>query len=296
MTVDRACAAVLAAIAISSTHCAEAARSTYSARDAGPSADAPGDVPTDDSPSNAPADDSPGDAPAHAGAEMGSSDSGIEDGGPPRDFDLGRDFSFSANPNGPWRYGYTGGTTLTAGSFVLDAFGVGPDDGGIGFWHPADGGGVYAPISNPDDGGGGYYPYVACNPGSATVIYSASWAAQSGEIAMEASNAGQFSVVEFIAPETGQYRVQAHFEGIHFRLSSTDAHVLLGDTELWHASIAGYGGDPAAHAIAGTSPTADYTGTVSLQASDVVSFAVGFGSDDTNYNDTTGLTVLISEL
>jgi len=266
VTVDRACAA---ALVISSIHCEAPAQSTYSARDAGPAADSPSDAPVPDAASNA---------------------DGL------REFDLGRDFSFSVNPNGPWRYGYTGGTTLQSGSFVLDTFGVGPDDGGIGFWHPSDGGGVYAPISNPDDGGGGYYPYVACNPGAATVIYSASWAARSREIAMEASNAGQFSVVEFMAPETGQYQVQAHFEGIHFRLSSTDVHVLLGDIELWHSSIAGYGGDPAAHAIAGTSPAADYTDTVSVQANDVISFAVGFGSDDTNYNDTTGLTVHISEL
>ena len=229
-------------------------------------------------------------------AAMPASDGGFEDTGGAQEFDLGRDFSFSANPNGPWRYGYTGGTTLLVESFILDTFGVGPAEGGIGFWHPSAAGGAYAPISDPNDGGGGYYPYVACNPGPATAIYSASWAARSGEIAMEASNAGQFSVVEFIAPAVGQYRVQAHFEGIHFRLSSTDVHVLLGNEELWHASIDGYGGDPAAHATAGTNPTADYAGTISMQANNVVSFAVGFGADGTNYNDTTGLTVHISRL
>jgi hypothetical protein len=283
VNVDRGRAVTLAAIVISSTHCEQPARSADDARDAGQAVDPTGDA-------------SAADGNNSADTAIDASGRGVADAAALREFDLGRDFSFSVNPNGPWRYGYTGGTTLRLESFLLDAFGMGPDDGGIGFWHPSDGGGVYSPISNPDDGGGGYYPYVACNPGTVTVIYSASWAARSREIAMEASNAGQFSVVEFIAPETGQYRVQAHFEGIHFRLSSTDVHVLLGDTELWQSSIAGYGGDPAAHTILGMSPAADYTGTVAAQANDVISFAVGFGSDDTNYNDTTGLTVHISEL
>jgi hypothetical protein len=225
-------------------------------------------------------------------------DSGVADDGPlqPQEFDLGLDFSFSLNPSGPWRYGYTGGTVLHVESFLLDSFGAGPTDGGVGIWHPSDAGGTFTPVSNPDDGGGGYYPYVACNPGSGTVVYSASWAARPREIAMEASNAGQLSVVEFIAPQPGQYLIEAHFEGIHFRLSTTDVHVLLDDTQLWGSTIDGYGGDPAFHAVVGPSPAADYSGTVALQGSDVVTFAVGYGADDTNYNDTTGLSVHVSRL
>ena len=35
-------------------------------------------------------------------------------------YDLGADFSFSQNPNGPWRYGYTAGAALSVEAFQLD--------------------------------------------------------------------------------------------------------------------------------------------------------------------------------
>ena len=43
---------------------------------------------------------------------------------------------------------------------------------------------------------------------------------------MEASNSGQYSLIRFVAPKLGTYRITARFEGIHFGLSSTDVHVL----------------------------------------------------------------------
>jgi hypothetical protein len=49
------------------------------------------------------------------------------------------------------------------------------------------------------------------------------------------------------------------------------------------------GGDPAFHEIKGTSPTAAYKGRVRLKAHDIVTFAVGYGKNKTNYCDTTGL-------
>lgn len=296
MIVERAWGAALAAVVAS---CAQTGKPTpirEFGEEAAPPADS-ADAPLGSS-SGEKAPDTDSGVDAVSRSDLGG-DGGVGDSEalvPVQEFDLGLDFSFSANPNGPWRYGYTGGTALRLESSLLDSFGAGPGDGGIGFWHPSDVGGIYAPVSNPSDGGGGYYPYVACNPGPATVVYSAAWAARSHEIAMEASNAGQFSVVEFVAPQPGQYRIQAHFEGIHFRLSTTDVHVLLGDLQLWAANIDGYGGDPTFHAVVGTSPAADYGGTVTLQANDVLTFAVGYGSDDTNYNDTTGLAVHVSQL
>ena len=84
------------------------------------------------------------------------------------------------------------------------------------------------------------------------------------EVAIEGSNSGQYGVVEFVAPFAGSYAIQAHFEGVHFRLSSTDVHVLAGDAGLFAAQINGYGGDPAFHAVEGSSPAADYEGTATL--------------------------------
>jgi hypothetical protein len=233
--------------------------------------------------------------PLETGADAPSAETGTSEGGAVREFDLGLDFSFSSNPNGSWRYGYTRGSTLAIDQFLEDAFSIhGDPAAAAGFWHPSDAGGGYAPSANPDDGGGGYYPYVAENPASFTTTYQNAWALRSGEVAMEASNAGQFSVIEFVAPQGGVYLVQTHFEGIHFRLSTTDVHVRQNDVDLFASNIDGYGGDPVVHPVQGTNPVADHQAMVTLQAGDIITFAVGFGADKTNYNDTTGLFVHIA--
>jgi hypothetical protein len=113
---------------------------------------------------------------------------------------------------------------------------------------------------------------------------------------MEGSNTGQYSLIRFVAPVTGTYNVTARFEGVHFGLSSTDVHVLHNSASLFDADIAGYGGDPAFHAVQGARPSASYSGRVKLRANDVVTFAVGYGKNKTNYCDTTGLVVRIDLL
>ncbi len=198
-------------------------------------------------------------------------------------YDLGTDFSFARNPNGAWSYGYTVGATLAVDQFALDTYVADAGGDPIAFWHPA----------NPATSSAGYYPYVAENTGSVSASEEASWALRPREVAMEGSNVGQYSVVRFVAPSAGTYQVQVHFEGIHFRLSSTDVHVVGGDAGLFASNIGGYGGDPAFHDIEGGSPSADFDGAVPLRANDVVMFAVGYGTNMTNYNDTTGLTVHI---
>jgi len=196
-------------------------------------------------------------------------------------FDLGADFSGTRNPSGVWSYGFTSGGTLAVSEFRPDGFSA--QVGGVAFWHP--------------DGDAGYYPYVAWNPGASTITDSSgSWAVRAGEVAMEGSASGQYSVVEFVAPADGRYSVRADFEGIHFRISTTDVHVRQNDVPLFDANIDGYGGDPAFHPVQGSSPSATYVGSVDLKVGDVLGFAVGIGADGTNFNDTTGLLVHIVRL
>jgi len=193
-------------------------------------------------------------------------------------FDLGTSFSNTQNPNGVWRYGFTTGNTLSVAEFQADGFAA--QVGGVSFWHP--------------DGTTGYYPYVAENPSASTMTDATdSWAVRPNEVAMEGSGLGQYSVVQFVAPASGSYSVRADFEGIHFRISTTDVHVRQNDQPLFDAEIDGYGGDPAFHSIQGASPNASYVGSVELHSGDVLSFAVGIGADGSNYNDTTGLFVHI---
>ena len=197
-----------------------------------------------------------------------------------RVFDLGTELSATVNPTGAWRLGYS--TDATLDTFALEA--VHTDVGNIHFWHP---GADFA----------GYYPYVAGNATSATTTdASNSWAVRYDQLALEGSNTGQYAIVQFVAPDTAVYRVQADFEGLHFNLSTTDVHVRHGSVALFDALIDGYGGDPAFHAIAGASPRQSYGGTVALAAGDTVAFAIGYGANKTYNNDTTGLKVLIQEL
>jgi hypothetical protein len=200
-------------------------------------------------------------------------------------FDLSTDFSFRDNPNKVWQYGYSATNSLDPAEFRVDKYA--DPSGPVGFWHPS-------VSSGP---GPGWYPYIAYNTTKQTQFGSSKgWAVRPGQVAIEGSNTGQYGLIRFVAPVAGTYNVTARFEGVHFGLSTTDVHVLHNGASLFDADIAGYGGDPAFHAVQGDSPTASYSGKVKLSASDVVTFAVGYGKNKTNYGDTTGLVVRIDLL
>jgi hypothetical protein len=193
-------------------------------------------------------------------------------------FDLSADFSLHDNPNKVWQYGYSATNSLAPDQFRLDNY---CDGGGpIGFWHPD-------ASSGP---GPGYYPYIANNTTKSSQAWPSpnGWVVRGGEVAMEASNSGQYSLVRFVAPVTGTYKISAQFAGVHV-WSTTDVHVLHNGTSLFDADIDGYGGDPAFRKVQGASPTAAYSGQIEMRANDTVTFAVGYGSNKTNSGDTTGL-------
>jgi len=199
-------------------------------------------------------------------------------------FDLSADFSFQENPNKAWQYGYSATNSLAPDQFRVDAQSDRVDmqcdsTGSIGFWHPAENRGP----------GPGYYPYVAYNTTKQSQVGCKGWAVRAGEVAMEASNTGQYSLVRFVAPSAGNYQISAKFEGIHYGLSTTDVHVLHNDKLLFDADIEGYGGDPAFHKVQGANPTAEYSTQIKMKAHDTITFAVGYGKDKTNSGDTTGL-------
>ena len=186
---------------------------------------------------------------------------------------------FSKNPDGYWQVGYSAGDTPDPSQFVLCTFAG--SNNAIQVWHPA-------------ADAAGYYPYTGQNTTMVTQVdLTNSWAARAGEIVMEGSNNGQYSMVRFVAPRDARYKLKVIFEGVHFRLSSTDVHVLLNSEMLFSDLIDGYGGDSLFHAIAGTHPVAVYEAVLGLKKNDVLSFAVGYGANKTFYNDTTGLLIYI---
>lgn len=215
----------------------------------------------------------------------GGSTSGGQTTFQPQMYDLAADFSFANSSNGVWQYGYSATNSLAPDQFRADTV-ADTSNAGTGFWHPTTS--VNTGVTS------GYYPYVAKNTtSSAHADPSNSWAVRVGEIAMEGSGSGQYSLVRFVAPAAGKYQIAANFEGIHFNLSTTDVHVLQNATSVFDANIDGYGGDPAFHAVQGANPNAAYSGTLTLNTGDIVTFAVGIGANQTVYNDTTGLTAHI---
>ena len=193
-------------------------------------------------------------------------------------FDLSADFSLHDNPNKVWQYGYSATNSLAPDQFQFDKHA--DTSGVIGFWHPA----------ASDGPGPGYYPYIAYNTSKQSQVWPSpnGWVVRGGEVAMEASNSGQYSLVRFVVPVTGTYKISARFAGIHV-WSTTDVHVLHNGTSLFEADIDGYGGDPAFRKVQGASPTAEYSAQIEMKANDTVTFAVGYGKNKTNSGDTTGL-------
>jgi hypothetical protein len=173
----------------------------------------------------------------------------------------------------PWQYGYSSTASLAPERFMPYTLADAGET--VLFRYP---------------GALGSYPYVAFNPTKGTITDPTdSWAVRPGELALEGSNDGRYSLVRFVCPRSGRYRVTADFAGIHFRSSSTDVHVLVGARSAFDADIDGYGGDPKFHDRTGSHPTARYEETLSLSTGDVLTFAVGYGPNRTHFNDTTGL-------
>ena len=109
-------------------------------------------------------------------------------------FDLSADFSFRDNPNKVWQYGYSETNSLAPDQFRVDVKSDRVDmqcdpTGSIGFWHPAKNHGP----------GPGYYPYIAYNTTKQSQVGCKGWAVRPGEVAMEASIPGQYSLVRFLS-------------------------------------------------------------------------------------------------
>jgi hypothetical protein len=186
---------------------------------------------------------------------------------------------FTKNPSGNWQIGYSLHDNLSMADFRLCTYA--DSSNAINMWHPG-------------TGSAGYYPYIGQNRTTTTQIDATnSWAAKPGEIVMEGSNSGQYAIVRFVVPATGQYKVKAIFEGVHSRLSTTDVHILLNDQHLLDDIIEGYGGDTILSEQKGAHPVTSWASSMQLKKGDILAFAIGYGSNKTFYNDTSGLLLSI---
>jgi len=182
-------------------------------------------------------------------------------------YDAGTQFSATANPNSPWTYGSTPtrGGLFTPYPFTGQLF-------GLPAWF------LTAPTS------GATFPLIAFNNTGAPAVFSGVTLPPNA-LLVHPGAAGQNSVLRWTAPTTGTYLVQGRFFAV--TSTTTDIAVLLNSsTTLLSGNVNG----------TGTSTSGvPFTLVKTLNAGDNVDFTVGFGTNGNNGNDSTGLTVTITQ-
>jgi hypothetical protein len=189
----------------------------------------------------------------------------------PYPYDAAAQFSGTDNPNGVWSYGCT--ESLGA-AFQLYTQQIGSISG-LYDWSTA-------PCVPP-----GLPPSLAYNSTNASVtpVPPGTVTFPAHALSFHPGPEGQNSVLRFTAPVSGNYQVQAVFWGDDFvGPTTTDVHVLHNGLGLYTSEVDGFG------------PSSDqsFTTTVSLAAGDTIDFTVGYGTDGNFYNDSTGVSAVIT--
>jgi hypothetical protein len=96
-------------------------------------------------------------------------------------------------------------------------------------------------------------------------------------------SSGQYAVAKWIAPASGIYDISGSFRGNDTGHTTTDVHVLVNGTSLFDGAISSY-----------AQLTPFSLSGISLVSGGTVSFAVGYGSNLTYFNDSTGLAAQIA--
>jgi len=178
----------------------------------------------------------------------------------PADFDLSRDFSNTANPNGAWTFGYK--NTLSGELVPFGLFAQSYDDGGAlqDVWLRILGtpSAVFhngSAKTGSSESGAGNYP-----PG--TVMFFPGYE----------GNVDNYGAIRFTAPESGTYNVGS---AVHSYLDGpisgdTDFHVVANGAELLGQFLPGNGGTT-------------YSNDIVLAEGDSIDFLVGRGQDNRLY-------------
>jgi hypothetical protein len=178
------------------------------------------------------------------------------------------DFSTTSNPNGPWSYGWE---ASLGGAFTLNA-GERSVYQGLDTWEGPEGMFEFN------------FPLVSVNHTGATLDYAVGVSQPASMLNLHPSFSGKLSVLRWTAPTNGSFLVAGLFQGIDTRGTSSDVHVLLNSsTSLLSANINGFGNQSA------------FNFTRDLVAGDTLDFVVGWGYNNSFYNDNTGLSVTITD-
>ncbi|HVM47833.1 MAG TPA: LamG-like jellyroll fold domain-containing protein [Candidatus Acidoferrum sp.] len=179
-------------------------------------------------------------------------------------YSAGEGFSPSANPAGPWSYGYS----LTLGSPMVVYPESLQDVPGLEVWR-----------TNIWLGAPSVF-YNATN----SPISNGTVTVDPGVTGAHPGPNGEYSIIRFIVPATRLYRVSCLFYGLDTHGTTTDVHVLTNGLSIFDGAVNGYG--------AGTGP--DFNSAILLNAGDTLDFAVGRGADNDFSYDSTALLIQVA--
>jgi len=182
-------------------------------------------------------------------------------------YDVAADFSTVSNPNGAWSYGSS--TTLGGAfaNFANAGVGVfGDPNSNIGAWSMVTGG---APVAFKNTSG-------------ATQVVSGSISLAAGQFALHPGSLGEFAIARWTASTAGGVLLSALFSGQDTVGTTTDVHVLLNGVSVFNGLINGFGS------------LSSFASTLSVSSGSTIDFAVGYGSNATYWNDSTGLSASLS--
>ncbi len=175
------------------------------------------------------------------------------------------EFSLS-NPNGVWSYGYS---TSLGGTFI--SFPLTHSN-----YHASGIEAHYFPVSADQ-------PSAIRNTNAFVTTPFCCQPLNPGQLALHPGPNGQFSIVRWTAPESGDFNLSGDYIGMDTSGTTTDVHVLFNGVTIFDDFINGFG------------DTATISLDTSLQVGDLLDFAVGFGSNSNFFSDYTGLDVQVSQ-
>lgn len=175
------------------------------------------------------------------------------------------DWSFVSNPAGDWSYGRL---DSSYGSFELDLTQL--VDGTLQIW-------CDPPTMNPAP---------ACNVGDA-IDYAAIgtyFPGYMGFLISQPNADSHRTDARWTAPVDGVVNISAVFQGLDYSVGSySDASVMSNGSTLFSGQVRGYYGG-GGHDAFGASPTATYSGTISVVAGQTIDFILSNPGDRAGYD------------
>ncbi|GEM_PF-520877 len=182
-------------------------------------------------------------------------------------FDAVNDFNAAKNPNGAWRYGmFSPDIKPNPTSFQTYQEWI-KSTGGVD---------VRRYPGNVD-------PNITHN-GTARAVVQETLTWEPNALTLLPSWQGFYSVVRWTCPREGRYRIEAVFQGVDTRPTTTDVHVLHAAASLYEELVEGIGAASAKR----------FEQTLAMKLGETVDFVVGWGRNKNSINDATALDAKIT--